>query len=201
MNPDLALPLALTFIAVALATWSATSLLLARNAPERRRLVAAADRQAAGGSGQPDPRRFPDGKAGDAIRSPSESRGNPQRCPGCSSASKRPAGAIPKPPATTARRRPACLIVFGLTPLLVVGHRGVGSSRWSRPWSATCIPDLLLARATRALSEGHSEWTARRARPDCRLRRSRIEPRSGHRARQRGAGDRAARARARSCAR
>lgn len=41
MTPDLVFPLALTFIAVALATWSATWLLLARNAPERRRMVAA----------------------------------------------------------------------------------------------------------------------------------------------------------------
>ena len=39
MAADLALPLVLTFVAVALATWSATSLLLARTSPERRRLV------------------------------------------------------------------------------------------------------------------------------------------------------------------
>ncbi len=39
MNPNLLLPIALTFIAVALASGSVTSLLLARTAPERRRLT------------------------------------------------------------------------------------------------------------------------------------------------------------------
>ena len=39
MNPDLLLPLALTFVAVALASGSVTSMLLARTAPERRRLT------------------------------------------------------------------------------------------------------------------------------------------------------------------
>jgi tight adherence protein C len=40
MTPELAIPLVLTFIAVALASGSLTSLLLARTAPERRRLIA-----------------------------------------------------------------------------------------------------------------------------------------------------------------
>jgi tight adherence protein C len=39
MNPNLLLPIALTFIAVALASGSVTSMLLARTAPERRRLT------------------------------------------------------------------------------------------------------------------------------------------------------------------
>src|SRR4029078_12242333 len=39
MNPNLLLPLAFTFVAVALASGSLTSMLLARTAPERRRLT------------------------------------------------------------------------------------------------------------------------------------------------------------------
>ncbi len=111
-----------------------------------------------------------------------------------------PDGRIRRPPTITRSRRLAVPAILGLVPLALMG-----TNRWLAALVTGgigyLIPDLIADARDTTASEGDSERPARCHRPDRRLRRSRLQPRPGHRPRERRVGPGDARARVASCAR
>ena len=99
-----------------------------------------------------------------------------------------------------AGRDRSCRSSVGLLPLAVMGTEG-----WLLAIIAAVlgylVPDVVLTRATRRHQKAIQNGLPDAHRPDCRLRRGRLQPRPGHHAHERRARVRAARVRARSCAR
>ncbi len=193
MNPNLLLPIALTFIAVALASGSVTSMLLARTAPERRRLTPVQTDK---------PRTSLMSRIIAALRPPvttaqlAKRPGNPSMK--MSRLERRLEAAGWRDPEAASYYTAATIglpILFAFTALVLCRLPGVAARRDGGRDRLPAARPPAGARDPR-VSEVDSERPARRAGPDRRLRGSRIEPRSGNRASQRGARDRAARARA-----
>jgi tight adherence protein C len=148
MTPDLAIPLVLTFVAVALASGSVTSLLVARTAPERRRLVARSADEPQGGlvaktiAALRPPKASPSRLAKRASSRSSKMSRLDRRLE--AAGWRDPEGAGYFTAATT-----GLPIVFGVTALLIGGL-----DAWVLALVAAVVgylvPDLVLARATRA---------------------------------------------------
>jgi tight adherence protein C len=148
MAADLALPLVLTFVAVALATWSATWLLLARNAPERRRLVPVQSETPQPGTGARLRAAFLAPKA-PANQLAKRAKGQSAKMSRLQQRLESAGWRDPDAATYYSAAGTGLPLIFGLVPLMVWGF-----DAWLVALVAAVvghlIPDLMLVRATRA---------------------------------------------------